>query len=60
MEEVKHFCKPERIEAICVEVEGVLPRKGRILDCMNFSKTGKLPILTQAAGGEGETRVAKT
>ena len=40
-EEVKHFCKKEKLMKISVKQEGVLLSKGRLLDEMNFKNTGE-------------------
>lgn len=50
-EEVKHFCKKEKLMKISVEQEGVLLSKGRLLDEMNFKNTGELSNLTLGSLG---------
>ena len=50
-EEVKHFCKKEKVAKIAVEQDGVLLSKGRLLDEMNFMETGELKNLTLGALG---------
>ena len=48
-EEVKYFCKKEKLAKISVEQDGVLLSKGRLLDEMNFKETGELKNLTLGA-----------
>ena len=50
-EEVKHFCKKEKLLRISVEQEGVLLSKGRLLDQMNFQETGELKNLNLGSLG---------
>ena len=50
-EEVKHFCKKEKLVKVSVEQEGVLLSKGRLLDQMNFQETGELKKLNLGALG---------